>query len=53
MNKEDLIKKAKQKVKDKKGFYAHFNAFCIVTFSLFIINYLTTPGTRWFIFPNI
>ena len=53
MNKKDLIKTAKQKVKDKKRFYAHLNAFCIVTFSLFLINYFTTPGTWWFILPII
>ncbi len=53
MDNTDLIKKAKKKVKDKKQFYAHFNAFYIVTFSLFLINYFTTPGTWWFIFPII
>lgn len=53
MNKKDLIKIAKQKVKDKKKFHAHLNAFCIVTVSLFLINYFTTPGTWWFILPII
>lgn len=53
MNKKELIKTAKQKVKDKKRFYAHLNTFCIVTFSLFLINYFTTPGTWWFILPII
>ncbi len=53
MNNENLIKKAKAKVKDKKQFYVHLNAFCIVTFSLFLINYFTTPGTWWFILPII
>lgn len=53
MNEKNLISKAKKKVKDKKEFYRHFNAFCIVTFSLFLINCLTTPGTWWFILPII
>lgn len=53
MNKKNLIKIAKKKVEDKKKFYAHFNAFCMVTFSLFLINYFTTPGTWWFILPII
>lgn len=53
MNKKDLIKTAKKKVKDKKEFYAHLNAFCIVTFTLFLINYITTPGIWWFILPLI
>lgn len=53
MNKKDLIKTAKKRVKDKNFFYAHLNAFCIVTFTLFLINYITTPGTWWFILPII
>jgi len=53
MSNTDLIKRARKKVKDKKHFYAHFNVFCVVTFSLFLINYLTTPGTWWFILPII
>ncbi len=53
MNKKELIKTAQKKVKDKKEFYSHLNAFCIVAFSLFAINFFTTPGTWWFILPII
>ena len=53
MNKRELIKTAKKKVMDKKRFYSHLNAFCIVTVTLFLINYFTTPGTWWFILPLI
>lgn len=53
MDKKNLSEIARKKVKDKKEFYRHFNAFCIVTFSLFLINCLTTPGTWWFILPII
>ncbi len=53
MNNTDLITIAKNKVKAKKHFYTHFTIFWIVTFSLFTINYFTTPGTWWFLLPIV
>lgn len=53
MNKEEWINAAKQKVKAKKGFYAHRNAFSIVALTLFVINYFTLPGTWFFVLPII
>ncbi len=52
MQKKEIAEKARKRVKEKKSFYAHFNAFCIVSFLLFVINYFTSPGIWWFI-PSI
>lgn len=48
---EDSIKKARKRVKSKKGFYKHLSSFLIVNIFLFLINLFTTPGDWWFIFP--
>lgn len=50
MTHRDLVEEAKKKVKAKKDFYNHFNAFCFVAFALFIIKTTIAPGTWWFIF---
>lgn len=53
MDRKELVKIAKKKVEEKKKFYSHLNGFCIVTFTLFLINYFATPETWWFFFPII
>ena len=53
MDNLELIKRAKKKVKDKKHFYAHLNAFCFVSIFLFLINCVVIPGTWWFVLPII
>ncbi len=48
---EKEYKKAKKRVKAKKGFYWHIASYLIVNTFLFSINLLTSPGDWWFIFP--
>ena len=49
MNEEELIIKAKEKVKKKKEFYTHLSIYGAVIFFLFILNMLTSPEFWWFL----
>jgi len=48
MKEEELIDKAKKKVKKKKEFYTHLSIYGAVIFFLFILNMLTSPEFWWF-----
>ena len=45
------IKKAKKKVKAKKGFYKHLTSFAIINAFLMFLNLFTSPAYLWFVFP--
>ena len=45
------IKKAKKKVKAKKGFYQHLTTYAIINAFLVFLNLFTTPEYLWFFFP--
>ncbi len=51
MNTSDPYKKAKKRVKEKKGFYAHLTSYVIVIGFLFLMNLTTWDGEIWAIFP--
>lgn len=53
MNDEEKYKKAQEKVKEIKDFYSHLLVYVVVNIGLFIINYITSPGTYWFYWPLI
>ncbi len=48
---EEDYKKARKKVKAKKGFYSHLTAYLIVNSFLFLMNILTDPSDPWFQYP--
>ena len=48
---EREIRKAKKKVRAKKGFYAHLTWYLAMMVVLFIINVTTSFGDWWFQFP--
>lgn len=51
MQDNDLLEKAKKRVKHRKEFNIHLITYiCIMPF-LFLINYLTSPDFWWFFFP--
>ena len=50
MSYEDDLRRAKKRVKMKKGFYAHFSSYVIINAFLFFIN-ASTGGEVWFIWP--
>jgi uncharacterized membrane protein len=51
MDADDLkYQRAKERVKEVKGFYGHLISFIVVNVFLAIVNLLTTPGFWWFLF---
>ncbi len=51
MEEEEILKKARKRVRHIKGFYTHLTVFlCVITF-LVIINYMTSPEYWWVVFP--
>jgi len=53
MKDEEKYKKAKEKVKEIKDFYSHLLVYVVVNIGIFLINYITSPGTYWFYWPLI
>ena len=47
MNEKEILKKAKNRVEAKKGFFIHFVVFVLTIPLLFLINYLTVPQFWW------
>lgn len=47
----DAIEKARKRVKAKKDFYGHLGSFIAVNGFLFLLNWLVSPHTMWFIYP--
>ena len=51
MSEEEIYRKAREKVEEKKGFYTHFIVYIVVNILLIIIWAATGAGFPWFIFP--
>jgi len=51
MSEEEIYRKAREKVEEKKGFYPHFIVYILVNIMLIIIWAFTGAGFPWFIFP--
>ncbi len=51
MSEEEIYRKAREKVEEKKGFYVHFIVYILVNILLIIIWAVTGAGFPWFIFP--
>jgi len=53
MEKDMLYKRAQQKAKMLKDLYSHVIIYLIFNSGLFVINYLTSPGEWWVLYPVI
>jgi hypothetical protein len=52
MNTEDTkYQKAKNRVKEIRGFYVHLGVYVLVNSLLFLIDITTSPDTLWFYWP--
>lgn len=51
VKKDEAYERAKKRVEEIKGFYAHLIVFIIVNAVLIAINLLVTPGFLWFLIP--
>jgi hypothetical protein len=50
---DDAYFRAKQRVKDLKGFYGNMISYCLIVPLLIFINYRTYWGFQWFWFPML
>lgn len=48
---EEIYRKARERVEEKKGFYIHLIVYILVNIMLIIIWVVTGAGFPWFIFP--
>jgi len=52
MSEEDIYKKARERVEEKKGFFIHFSIYIIVNIMLVLIwAFASSGGYPWFVFP--
>ena len=51
MTENEKLKRAKKRVKNKKGFYTHLAIYVIVGLFFYTLNMVTWSGTLWFFFP--
>lgn len=51
MSEEEIYRKARERVEEKKGFYIHLIVYILVNIMLIIIWVATGAGFPWFIFP--
>jgi hypothetical protein len=49
----EIVERARKRVKEKKGFYAHLTSYLIVMAFLTILNLLTAPATWWVVWPAL
>jgi 2TM domain len=47
---DEDYERAKRRVNQLKGFYSNLIAYIVVVTFLGVVNYLTSPGTWWFLF---
>jgi len=50
---DEAYERAKKRVEELKGFYAHLIVYVVVNAVLVLINLWTSPGFLWFLFPLI
>jgi hypothetical protein len=50
---DEAYRRAKKRVEELKGFYAHLVIFVAVNALLVLINLWTSPGFLWFLIPLV
>jgi hypothetical protein len=50
---DEAYKRAKKRVEELKGFYAHLIVYVVVNGVLVLINLWTSPVFLWFLFPLV
>lgn len=45
--------KAQKKIEDIKGFYGNLSSYVVIISGLAILNFITSPGHLWFIYPAV
>jgi len=50
---DEKYERARQRVKELKGFYSNLISFLAINIVLLVINLITTPGKLWFYWVTI
>ena len=50
---DEKYEKAKERVKELKGFYSNLVTYIVINVMLIIINLITSPGSIWFYWVTI
>jgi len=53
MEDEDSYKRAKERVKELKGFYSHLTIYILINILLIVINLVTSPQSLWFYWVTV
>ena len=48
MAEDEQYQRARERVRQLKGFYSHLAVYVVVNAGMFLLNLLTTPGQWWF-----
>jgi hypothetical protein len=51
MEENEAYKRAEKRVEDKLGFYTHAAVYVVVNIFLAVLNLLTSPDHKWFVWP--
>ena len=51
MDEQALYERAKKRVEEIKGFYAHLMTYVLVNLALIVLNMVTSPRDLWFFWP--
>ncbi len=53
MEQDEKYKRARNKVKELKGFYSNLTSYIIINLFLLIVNLITSPNRLWFYWVTI
>ena len=51
MDEQARYERARKRVEEMRGFYAHLLTYVLVNLGLFVLNLVTSPGSFWFYWP--
>ncbi len=51
MENSEAYQSAKKRVEARMGFYTHLSVYVVVILFLAIVDFVTSPGTIWFLWP--
>jgi hypothetical protein len=50
---DPVYERARKRVEELQGFYVHLGMYLAVNLGLFLVNMLSNPSSRWFLWPLI
>lgn len=50
---QDRVTRARQRVRDLRGFYVHAAIYVVVIGGIALVNWAASPGTWWVVWPMV